>query len=222
MWRRIAFWLPDPSPHHHLNGDLNATGGGVPPYPLAQDAIQPLQLTLPILDPDSGGLQGGKEKPPLWWLLNNRLIPRVGKEFPTLKKKLSREIVSHKKYFSKELLKRSTSFESGFPDSTSFKSRLESLTLLVPKTLPSRRGRGKKTKNMNSQKKKSLSHAMLLFWVFEDCLSLLTWKQGRTNHPPDKLQAKRLHNHESKLPLFDLFPPQIDFSCVLSLREQQN
>ena len=69
------------------------------------------------------------------------------------RKKWSREIGSQKSYFSKELLKRSTAFDSRFPDSTSFESRLESLTLLPPQTLPSKRGRGKKTKNMNSQNK---------------------------------------------------------------------
>jgi len=50
---------------------------------------------------------------------------------------------------------------------------------------------------------------MLLLWVFQNCLRLL--KKARANHPPDKLQAKRLHNHESKISIFDLSPLQIGF-----------
>jgi len=83
--------------------------------------------------------------------------------FPNSQKEVSREIGSQKNYFSKQLLKRSTSFESPFPDSTSFESRLESLTLTPPKSLSSKRRRGEKTTRRKTWTlKKKISIPLLL------------------------------------------------------------
>ena len=79
------------------------------------------------------------------FLINLKTSFESRQRFPDSSKEVSRKIGSQKNCFSKELLKRSTAFESRFPDSTSFESRLESLTLPPSKSLPSKRRRGEKT-----------------------------------------------------------------------------
>jgi len=76
--------------------------------------------------------------------------------FPDSQKEVSREIDSQKNYFSKQLLKRSTSVGSQFPDSISSESRLESVTLLPLKTFE--KAEGGKNEEHELSKKNPQSH----------------------------------------------------------------
>jgi hypothetical protein len=77
-------------------------------------------------------------------------------KIPDSQRKVRREISSQKNYFSKQLLERSTSFENRFPDSASFESRSESLTLLPPKLNNQKGGWGKQWRAWTLKKKNSI------------------------------------------------------------------